>query len=140
MDAAKPLLVAAPLLLALLWLGWRWARGRLPARPQLNALFSLLLLLYLAGTAGLGLFWVARQQLPVFDWHYLAGYTLLLVAIHLGFNSRQLLRQLRGAAARPAAAATCLAGLDGGRPAGAGRLCDGPAPGARAAAVDRGGR
>lgn len=103
MDAAKPLLVAAPLLLALLWLGWRWARGRLPARPQLNALFSLLLLLYLAGTAGLGLFWVARQQLPVFDWHYLAGYTLLLlVAIHLGFNSRQLLRQLRGAARPPA--------------------------------------
>ena len=28
---------------------------------------------YLLCTAGLGLFWVANQQLPVFDWHYLFG-------------------------------------------------------------------
>ena len=41
---------------------------------------GLLLLFYFAATAGLGIFWVARQELPVFDWHYLFGYvTLVLV-------------------------------------------------------------
>ncbi len=47
----------------------------------------MLLLLYVATTAGLGIFWVANQQLPVFDWHYLFGYgTALLVSLHLVFN------------------------------------------------------
>ena len=41
----------------------------------------------MATTAGLGIFWVANQQLPVFDWHYLFGYgTVLLVSLHLVFN------------------------------------------------------
>ena len=40
-----------------------------------------------SATAGLGIFWVANQQLPVFDWHYLFGYgTVLLVSLHLVFN------------------------------------------------------
>ena len=61
----------------------------------LNVHTSVLLLAYLLGTAGLGIFWVASQQLPVFDWHYLFDYaTLLLVALHLVFNFPIVLRWL----------------------------------------------
>ena len=57
---------------------------------------SLLLMFYLLATSGLGIFWVAHQQLPVFDWHYLFGYgTLLLVGIHLFFNLPPLVRTLK---------------------------------------------
>lgn len=70
-------------------------RGRAPSRLALNIHISLLLLAYLLGTAGLGIFWVANQQLPVFDWHYLFGYaTLMLVALHLFFNLPMVLRWL----------------------------------------------
>ena len=70
-------------------------RGRMPSRLALNVHISMLLLAYLLCTAGLGIFWVANQQLPVFDWHYLVGYaTLLLVALHLGFNLPVVLRWL----------------------------------------------
>jgi SagB-type dehydrogenase family enzyme len=42
-------------------------------------------------TAGLGVFWVARMDLPAFDWHYLFGYcVVLLVVVHLGFQLRVL--------------------------------------------------
>lgn len=93
----KLLWVALPLLALGAWLGWRAWRRRWPARPQLNALLSLLLLAYLATTAALGVFWVANQQLPVFDWHYLFGYlTVVLVLLHLGFNARVAWRALRG--------------------------------------------
>lgn len=99
----KLLWVAMPLLLAAAALALAWWRGRLPARPRLNALLSLLLLAYLLGTAGLGLFWVAAQQLPVFDWHYLFGYaTVLLVAVHLAFNLPAAWRALRRRPADPA--------------------------------------
>lgn len=98
-----PLAVYAALL-ALLW------RGKAPSRLALNVHSSLLLMAYLLTTAGLGLFWVANQQLPVFDWHYLFGYaTLLLVTLHLFFNLPTALRWLRqrrsAAAPRPASAA-----------------------------------
>ena len=60
------------------------------ARPRgtaINSCSSVLLLAYVRATAGLGIFWVANQQLPVFDWHYLFGYgTVLLVTLHLVFN------------------------------------------------------
>ena len=70
-------------------------RGRTPSRLALNVHISLLLLAYLLGTAGLGIFWVANQQLPVFDWHYLFGYaTVLLVSLHLFFNLPVVLRWL----------------------------------------------
>lgn len=73
-------------------LAWR---GRAPSRLDLNVHLSLLLLAYLLCTAGLGIFWVANQQLPVFDWHYLFGYaTLLLVSLHLVFNLPVVLRWL----------------------------------------------
>lgn len=78
---------------ALLALAWR---GKAPSRLALNMHSSLLLMAYLLCTAGLGLFWVANQQLPVFDWHYLFGYaTLLLVSLHLFFNLPTALRWLR---------------------------------------------
>lgn len=88
--------VLAPIVLAgvvVAVLGWR---GRLPARGVLNAAFSLLLMVYLLVTAGLGIFWVAHQHLPVFDWHYVFGYSMLvLVAVHLGFNFQLMWRTLR---------------------------------------------
>lgn len=88
--AALPLLA-----LVLLIAGWKLLRRPL-TRPMLNAWTSLLLLLYLLVTAGLGIFWVAQQQLPVFDWHYLFGYlTLLVLVLHLALNLPRALRQVR---------------------------------------------
>lgn len=85
---------------ALLALAWR---GKVPSRLAVNMHSSLLLVAYLLSTAGLGLFWVANQQLPVFDWHYLFGYvTLLLVSLHLFFNLPTALRWLRQWRAAPA--------------------------------------
>jgi len=99
---AKVLWVLAPLIvyaLLLVLLG----RGRVPSRLSVNMHGSLLLMVYLLSTAGLGIFWVANQQLPVFDWHYLFGYvTLLLVGLHLVFNLPMLVRWLR--AGRPCTA------------------------------------
>ncbi|MCZ8177064.1 MAG: SagB family peptide dehydrogenase [Burkholderiaceae bacterium] len=96
--------VTLPLLLALAAMALAWARGRLPSRLALNVASSLLLLVYLGVTAGLGIFWVANQHLPVFDWHYLFGYaTVALLLVHLGFNFHVVWRTLtqRRAAAAP---------------------------------------
>ena len=99
----KLLWVVLPIALAGAAVGWLAWRGRLPPRPVLNVAFSLLLLVYLLVTAGLGIFWVANQHLPVFDWHYVFGYALLLlVVVHLGFNLRAVVFHLRR---RPAAVA-----------------------------------
>lgn len=88
--ALLPLLIYAAVLAVLVW------RGRAPSRLALNVQTSLLLIAYLLTTASLGLFWVANQQLPVFDWHYLFGYTtLLLVSVHLIFNLPVVLSWLR---------------------------------------------
>ena len=93
-----PLAVYAAILAVLAW------RGRAPARMAINVHTSLLLMAYLLTTAGLGIFWVANQQLPVFDWHYLFGYaTLALVAIHLIFNLPIVVRWFARKAAKPAA-------------------------------------
>jgi SagB-type dehydrogenase family enzyme len=92
---SKLLWVAMPLLLATAWVAVLALRGRLPPRLALNVWFSLLLLAYLLSTAGLGIFWVANQHLPVFDWHYLFGYaTVLLLLLHLVFNFRVVWRHL----------------------------------------------
>ena len=100
-----PLLLAGVLALAAV------LAGRRLSRPAVNAVTSLLLLAYVLATAGLGLFWVANQQLPVFDWHYLFGYaTLALVLLHLVFNLPTAWRWLRRP--RPGAVAA-----SGGRPA-----------------------
>lgn len=97
--------ILAPLALyGLLIAGMAW-RGRAPSRQALNVHVSLLLLAYLLATAGLGIFWVANQQLPVFDWHYLFGYTtLLLVGLHLFFNFPVVLRWLSRSSAKQSAA------------------------------------
>lgn len=88
--------VLAPLALYGAFLALLASRGRWPGRLALNVHTSLLLLAYLLTTAGLGIFWVANQQLPVFDWHYLFGYaTLLLVSLHLVFNFPLVLRWFR---------------------------------------------
>jgi SagB-type dehydrogenase family enzyme len=85
--------VLLPLLLVIAGLAVATWRRRAPQRLGLNVLFSVLLLAYLLTTAGLGIFWVANQHLPVFDWHYLFGYvTLLLVVVHLAFNFRVVWR------------------------------------------------
>jgi len=95
-----PLLAAALFVAILAW------RGRWPSRPALNAWSSLLLLAYLGTTAGLGIFWVANQHLPVFDWHYLFGYaTLALLVLHLALNARALWTHLRPRRAAPPFAA-----------------------------------
>lgn len=89
----KLLWVALPLLAPAVLLAVQMLRGRRPSRQALNVASSVLLLAYLLATAGLGIFWVANQQLPVFDWHYLFGYgTVLLVALHLVFNFRVVWR------------------------------------------------
>jgi SagB-type dehydrogenase family enzyme len=95
--------VLLPLLLAAGWVAWRAWRGRPPSRLALNIGVSLLLLIYLSGTAALGIFWVANQHLPVFDWHYLFGYaTVLLLVLHLAFNLRIVWNYLRGRPRRAA--------------------------------------
>jgi SagB-type dehydrogenase family enzyme len=100
----KILWVLLPLSLYALVIGVLAWRRQLPSRLALNVQSSLLLLAYLLTTASLGLFWVANQQLPVFDWHYLFGYaTLLLVALHLVFNLPLVLHWLRQPWAKPAA-------------------------------------
>ncbi|HSW06505.1 SagB family peptide dehydrogenase [Aquabacterium sp.] len=83
----KILWVALPLLIAAVLLAVQVLRRRVPSRHAINIGASVLLLGYVAATASLGIFWVANQQLPVFDWHYLFGYgTVLLVSLHLVFN------------------------------------------------------
>jgi len=65
-------------------------------RQRLSLLVSLLLLVAFGATSGLGIFWVARQELPVFDWHYLFGYVALaLAALHVALHWRSLLRLFR---------------------------------------------
>lgn len=73
--------------------------GRPRERAQLRAVAALVLLFYLTATAFLGLFWVSRMELPVFDWHYLFGYCLLLAALwHLWLEWPALLRFFRSLA------------------------------------------
>ena len=100
---ALPLLIAATLLVLQALL-----RRRAPSRQALNIWSSLLLVCYVSTTAGLGIFWMANQQLPPFDWHYLFGYTtVLLVALHLVFNFPIAWRYLtRPPGAAPAALAS----------------------------------
>jgi SagB-type dehydrogenase family enzyme len=100
-GAAVPPLawVLSPLVLYAAVVGVALLRGRAPSRHALNVQLSILLMAYLLATAGLGIFWVANQQLPVFDWHYLFGYgTLVLLACHLWFNLPVVVRWWRGPA------------------------------------------
>lgn len=87
----KPILVLLPLTLALLWLPVSALRGKKPGRGALIIGVSLLTLLYFVASAATGIFWVASQELPVFDWHYLFGYILLcLVSCHVYLHWRNV--------------------------------------------------
>ena len=78
----KLLWVALPLLLAAGLIATQALRRRPLSRHAVNVWSSVLLLAYVLTTAGLGIFWVANQQLPVFDWHYLFGYGTVLLVTH----------------------------------------------------------
>ncbi|NUP06975.1 MAG: SagB/ThcOx family dehydrogenase [Polyangiaceae bacterium] len=93
---AKLLLVATPLALYFAAYAVRALLGHRPSRHALNVELALMLVLYFFATAGLGVFWVANQQLPPFDLHYLCGYTtVVLVVAHLVFNWKTVVAYVR---------------------------------------------
>ncbi|MBI3203863.1 MAG: SagB family peptide dehydrogenase [Myxococcales bacterium] len=86
---------ATPLALLAVWAGTRALQKRLDRRSAKIAV-ALTLLVYVLTTALLGVFWVARMDLPVFDWHYLFGYGLLLaLALHLALELESVVAHLR---------------------------------------------
>ncbi len=94
---------AVPLVLIAAWVGWRALSGRPLRRYALNGIVGLLVLVYFGITAGLGIFWVSKQELPVFDLHYLFGYlTLLIVIAHVTINVRPLVTFFRKSAPKAA--------------------------------------
>lgn len=96
------LIILAPVGLVVGYALWRLAAGRPLQRQTVDVLFALLLAGYFAATAGLGIFWVANLELPVFDLHYLFGYlTLLLVSVHVALNWRVLVAFFRRRAPQP---------------------------------------
>lgn len=92
----KALLIVSPLVAFALWVALRALLRRPMARRDLDVAVALLLLGYLAATAALGVFWVARMDLPAFDLHYLFGYCVMLIAlVHVVFGLRALSAGLR---------------------------------------------
>lgn len=84
----KALWIALPIVALVGFVLVRVLLRRPVARQTLNVVVAIYLLAYLLTTAALGLFWVARMDLPVFDLHYLFGYCLLvLTAWHLWFQA-----------------------------------------------------
>jgi SagB-type dehydrogenase family enzyme len=81
MPSQKVVVLVSPLGLWLLWLIARRAFGHKPTRASVTVGLSLLTLLYFLVVVGTGIFWVATQELPVFDWHYLPGYLLLALTL-----------------------------------------------------------
>lgn len=76
-----------PITLMIIYLLFRAAINKPVSRRDINMISAIYLIFYLFTTAGLGLFWVARMDLPAFDLHYLFGYCLLfLVGVHLWFQ------------------------------------------------------
>lgn len=85
-----------PIALFLLWLGLRAATGKKPGRSTATTAFSLVLLLYFLVVVSTGIFWVAAQELPVFDWHYLPGYILLILTlVHVALHWQSVTALLR---------------------------------------------
>lgn len=100
----KPLWIALPLLLHLGFALARAAPRRPLSRRALHVHASLLLAGYFFATAGAGVFWVANQQLPPFDLHYLLGYvTAALVLLHLAFSAPSVVAYMRGPRREPRA-------------------------------------
>ena len=110
----KLLIISAPIGALAIYVLFRTLRGRPLSRFALNLAVALYLLAYLSVTAGLGIFWVARMDLPAFDLHYLFGYcVVVLAALHVALQLRILVSWVRrvspkallvrdGAAFRPA--------------------------------------
>lgn len=72
------------------------ATGKKPSRPAATTAFSLILLLYFLVVVSTGIFWVAAQELPVFDWHYLPGYILLILTlVHVALHWQSVTALLR---------------------------------------------
>lgn len=102
MFGIKTILIILPVFLLLIVLIGLRIVGKKPSTQAVNLYSSLLLLGYFLATTGLGIFWVARQHLPVFDLHYLLGYvTCLLVGFHVYVNRARLKLRFR---AQPAGA------------------------------------
>lgn len=116
----KTFWVALPLIAFTLWVIVRRLVARPLTRHALNVQQAMLLLIYFAVTSGLGIFWVANQQLPVFDLHYLFGYaTVLLVAAHVLINWRLVWGYFTKPSPRKRAeAAAAVVAADGSSPAG----------------------
>ncbi|MBP6875431.1 MAG: SagB/ThcOx family dehydrogenase [Candidatus Eisenbacteria bacterium] len=93
---SKFMLFLSPLAVWLLWLLLPLARGSKITRQRLSIGLSLLVLLYFVTVVGTGVFWVAAQELPIFDWHYLPGYILaLLTFLHVALHWRNVTHFLR---------------------------------------------
>ena len=89
--------ILSPLALLVAYLIVRRLAGRALSRHLTGVVLSLVLLVYFAITAGLGVFWVARQQLPVFEPHYLFGYAAVaLVTVHVAWNAPIVFRTFLG--------------------------------------------
>jgi SagB-type dehydrogenase family enzyme len=74
-------LTLLPAALLGLWLLWGLFKRKKQTRFTINNVVSLILLFYFLLVTGTGIFWVAVQELPVFDWHYLPGYILLILGL-----------------------------------------------------------
>jgi SagB-type dehydrogenase family enzyme len=96
MPSAKVIAIVGPLAVFAAWLAVRRIAGRPTARNTLTIGLSILTLAYFLGVVATGIFWVAAQELPVFDWHYLTGYLLLaLTATHVVLHWRNVAAFLR---------------------------------------------
>jgi len=92
MDPGYRFLLLIPVGFVLVLALYRLAGGRALTRRTVDIVLAVLLGVYFAATASLGIFWVANQHLPVFDLHYLFGYlTLVLVIVHVAFNWQVLM-------------------------------------------------
>jgi SagB-type dehydrogenase family enzyme len=90
------ILIIGPALAFAAWLSARALGHRPPQRLAITIGLSVLTLVYFLGVVGTGIFWVAAQELPVFDWHYLTGYLLLaLTATHVVLHWRNIAAFLR---------------------------------------------
>ncbi|MCP4218226.1 MAG: SagB/ThcOx family dehydrogenase, partial [bacterium] len=81
MASKYTLLILLPAALLVVWFLLGLLRRKKPTRFALNNVLSLVLLAYFLAVTGTGIFWVAVQELPVFDWHYLPGYILLILGL-----------------------------------------------------------
>jgi SagB-type dehydrogenase family enzyme len=96
MPSMKSILLLAPLVVWLAQLLVRTVLSRPPRRADVTVGLSLVTLLYFLAVVGTGIFWVAKQELPAFDWHYLPGYILLALTLtHVALHWRSVAAYLR---------------------------------------------